>query len=697
MTRTALSAAIALLLIAIPAQAQTGYPMLTRVEPVAVQRGTTAAITVSSTGTTGGSGSFSAASAILTQAHGLKGEVLGVETNAPTPAKTKGRGNRRVTSAVKANLSATADAPLGPREIRVATPQGISSVGLVVVVNDPVVSENDDKADDESKGAQALTLPCVVSGAIGKAEDVDWYALPGKAGQRVVFSVWANRLENKIHDLQTHFDPILLLFDANGRELAADDNHDFADPLLSYEFKQDGTYYLQVRDTTYGGNANWTYALQATTGPVATSVFPIAINPGKTAKLNARGHNLDPAKWVEFEAPASLPLGVEYVALPTEKGRTLATPVVVTEMPVVSEAEDTAAGTANAMKVALPAAVCGRLNSSNDIDAFRFEAKKGQIYRFEVVARRAGAAMDPVLKVINDKDAVLAEADDTPGLGKDPRLEWTAPADGTFAFQVSDLHSRGGDEFGYAILAEPAKPDFVITCDPDKINVGPGGRVPMFFQVVRRAGFNGPVTVDFGPLPPGVVASPLTIGPKMTQGVSVVSAAGDAKANAVLVAVKGNAGGLVREVSPRQEIYMPGGGRAVYPVETLALGVTDPSDIRIEVAQKTVTLAPGGTATLDVTVIRKEGFDQGVNLAIILQHLGGVHANPLPPGVTVKEAGSKTLLNPKETHGKIVLEAAADASPMENVPICVMGHVSINFVVKTAYASEPIALSVDKK
>ena len=256
MTRTALSAAIALLLIAIPAQAQTGYPMLTRVEPVAVQRGTTAAITVSSTGTTGGSGSFSAASAILTQAHGLKGEVLGVETNAPTPAKTKGRGNRRVTSAVKANLSATADAPLGPREIRVATPQGISSVGLVVVVNDPVVSENDDKADDESKGAQALTLPCVVSGAIGKAEDVDWYALPGKAGQRVVFSVWANRLENKIHDLQTHFDPILLLFDANGRELAADDNHDFADPLLSYEFKQDGTYYLQVRDTTYGGNAN---------------------------------------------------------------------------------------------------------------------------------------------------------------------------------------------------------------------------------------------------------------------------------------------------------------------------------------------------------------------------------------------------------------------------------------------------------
>ncbi len=108
-------------------------------------------------------------------------------------------------------------------------------------------------------------------------------------------------------------------------------------------------------------------------------------------------------------------------------------------------------------------------------------------------------------------------------------------------------------------------------------------------------------------------------------------------------------------------------------------------------------MAPGGTATIDVTVTRREGFEQGVNLAILLQHLGGIHANPLPPGVKVRESGSKTLLSPKETRGKIILEADANAAPIENVPICVMGHVSINFVVKTAYASAPIAISVAPK
>jgi hypothetical protein len=250
-------------------------------------------------------------------------------------------------------------------------------------------------------------------------------------------------------------------------------------------------------------------------------------------------------------------------------------------------------------------------------------------------------------------------------------------------------------------LAEPAKPDFSLTCDPDKLNVGPGGRVPLFVQITRRAGFSGPVAIDLGPLPAGVSASPLVIGPKMTQGVVVVSASKDAKPAATLLALKGkadtSAGPIVSEVSPKQEIYLPGGGRGIYPVETLALGVTDPSDITVEAAPKAITLKPGGTATIDVTVTRKPGFEQAVNLAIVLSHLGGVHANPLPPGVRFREAGSKTLLGPKETKGKLILQAAPDAAPIENVPICVMGHVSINFVVKTAYASEAIGVSVTPK
>ncbi|GAC1450187.1 MAG: hypothetical protein NVSMB9_34460 [Isosphaeraceae bacterium] len=673
--------------------AQTSYPMVSRIEPTAVRRGSTVELSFIGEGGNGSGLDFSGAFALLCKGPGLSGKVSG-----SVPPLTQGTAKRTPTPVGKMGLVVAPDAPLGPHEVRIATPNGVSSVGLVVVIDDPVVVEADDHADDQSKGAQSLVLPCAVSGSIGKAEDVDWYAFEAKAGQKLTFSVWANRLENKIHDLQAHFDPILALHDSTGRELATDDNHDFADPLLIHEITRDGKYYLQVRDTTYGGNPNWTYVLQATNGPVATSLFPLAVKPGTKTLLHAKGPNIDPAEEIVLDVSKDVRSGPQLVALPTRKGQTLATHVVVTSHPIVLETTDTPSEAEKAQTLTIPSAVCGRLGEANDTDAFRFEAKKGQIFTLEIVARRAGASTDPVLQVLDAKGAELAEADDTPGLGKDCLLEWTAPSDGSFRLVASDLHLRGGDDFGYVLLARQAHPDFSLRSDPDKVNVGPGGRVPLFVHLTRQGGFDGPVTLDLGALPPGVTASPLTIGPKMSDGVVVVSASADAKPAASLLRLTGkastSAGPVARDAIPGEEIYLPGGGRGVYPVDTLALGVTEPPDIRVEATPKTISLKPGGTAAIDVKVTRKAGFEQGVNLAIVLEHLGGIHANPLPPGVTFLEAGSKTLLGPKETQGKIMLQAAPTAAAIDNVPICVMGHVSINFVVKTAFASEPILIQV---
>ena len=100
----------------------------------------------------------------------------------------RGGGRRRAARArFEPGSRSRPTAPLGPRELRVATPQGVSSVGLVVVVDDPVVAEADDLANDRPAAAQKLTFPTVVSGRIGKLEDVDWYAFDAEKGQRVTF------------------------------------------------------------------------------------------------------------------------------------------------------------------------------------------------------------------------------------------------------------------------------------------------------------------------------------------------------------------------------------------------------------------------------------------------------------------------------------------------------------------------------
>ena len=544
-------------------------------------------------------------------------------------------------------------------------------------------------------------LPGVVSGKVGAVEDVDWYAVEVKAGQTVAFSLWGNRLENKIHDLQTHLDPILILSDARGRELASDDNHDFADPLLVHTFKEAGTYFLQVRDTNYAGNANWTYVLHATSGPYVTSAFPMAVNPGKKAELSGLGANFDRSKPLGLDVPGGTSDGPNGFPLASDRGRSQPFPVVVTSLPIAKESGDAPGESADAQPVTLPAAISGRIGERNDVDTYRFAAKKGQVYAFEVVARRAGSTLDPVLRVLDPGGKILAEVDDTAGLGKDSRLEWTAPTDGNHRLQIADLHGRGGPDFGYVLLAEAARPDFVATCDPDKINLGPGARTAVFVKLTRRAGFSGPVGFAFDGLPPGVSASPLTVPATMTQGVIVVSASADAKPSAALPTLIAKAetpaGPVAHPVAPIQEIYLPGGGRGLYPVGTLALGVTKPSDITVEAKPAEVVLKPGESATIDVVVTRHGGYDKPVSLAVTLDHLGQTFASPLPPGVTVREAGSKTLLGPKETAGKIVLQAAADAPPSDKVPVAVLGHVSINFVVKTSYAAAPIPITVAAK
>src|SRR5262249_47399626 len=117
-------------------------------------------------------------------------------------------------------------------------------------------------------------------------------------------------------------------------------------------------------------------------------------------------------------------------------------------------------------------------------------------------------------------------------------------------------------------------------------------------------------------------------------------------------------------------------------------------DLEVTADTQKVTLAPGGTARIEVTIKRRPDYTKPVTLDVLLQHQGSVYANPLPPGVTIEDGASKTLLNDNETKGYITLRAASDAQPIQDVPIAVVANASINFVMKVWYASPPISVTV---
>jgi hypothetical protein len=546
-------------------------------------------------------------------------------------------------------------------------------------------------------------VPSTVCGRIEAAEDVDYFKFHAEAGQTITFEVICARIQDKIHDLQKHADPMLTLTDAEGREIAANDDFFFADPLLSHTFTKAGDYFIQVRDSKYDGDPRWVYAMLVTDKPYVTHVFPMAANPGQTVEVEpVASARLEKPK-VTLKAPDQP--GLHAVQLDLGASKTNPVAFIVSTLPQVVEQEPNDTPD-KANRIPIPCGISGRIGAPRDLDHYVFAAKKGKAIRFEVKARRFGtilqSSLDSVLDVLSSKGAVLASNDDT--FGKDAALVFTPPDDGDYVLRVRDLNNKGGPTAVYYVEADWAQPDFTLRCDPDKAMIGPGSSNAWYVHVARANGFAGPVRVEVQGLPKGVTVNPLTIPATMTQGLLVLTAAPDAPRDAVNVQIVGTATAtidgkeetLTRKVVPNQEIYLPGGGRGRFDVTMQTVAITDPSDIlKVDVTPSEIRLKPGEEVRLDVTIQRRADYTKDVSLNVVLQHLGTVYGSPLPPGVTVVEGKSKTLLG-TGTKGHIVLKAAADAAPIEKVPISVLAHVSINFVVKVSYSSPALWLSLQK-
>lgn len=680
--------------------AQTAYPMLMSTKPVAVQVGTTGEAVVSSRY------SLAGAYQVLVSGSGVEAEVVLPEVK----PDAKPEDAKKPLEKLKVKFTAAKDAQPGVRDFRIATPTGVSTVGQLVVVRDPVVVET--AGNDTAEKAQEIALPAAVCGAIEKNEDVDFFRFHAGAGEVLTFRCRCARLEDRIHDLQTHADPIMTLRRADGSTLAlAENRHYLADPSLAYRFEQAGDYVLEVRDIRYQGNQYWEYCLEVSGRPLVETVYPLAVAAKEAASLELVGELAGSEPVAQWSVPALTP-GIHTVELPLASGVTNPVGVIVSDLPLVKEVDTANDLLPGAQLVMVPSGINGRIDREGDVDCYAFEAKKGEAFSVEVVARRAQSALDTTIRILDEKGKQLVLNDDL-RLGKrnhaDSLIEnWTAPADGKYVVEIRDVHLRGGAMYPYFVKLTRSEPYFELYLDSDKTLVTPGGSAALFVRMDRKNGFVGEVQLAVDGLPAGVSAAcGKILADKGQDGCIILHADANASLQVANLRVTGSAvsksasGGpqpLAAAATIYQEIYQPGGGRGHWPVATHTLAVSEPADIRgISLSTYDVTLKPGESKKIEITIDRAPGFNVNVTLDMLMRHLNTTYANTLPPGVTLNDKEAKSLLTGKDTQGYLTLTAAKDAAPCEEQQCVVVAHVALNFVMKWTYASQPVTVRVQSQ
>ncbi len=665
------------------AEAQTLRPVVLNVYPPGVARGAATEVTVAGLNDLGG------CYRVLVQGGGVTAEPLPA---AAEPGKPLAQ--------LRLRVAADADAAPGIREFRLATPRGVSNAGFLVVGEGDEATEAE--PNEKPEAAQPLEGVETVNGRLQAAGDRDVFRFRARAGESIAVVALAARVQERMRDGLSPADPVVTLRDAAGRELATADDTNRADPALPYRFERDGEYTLEIRDGRLQGDPSWVYRLTIARRPLVTALFPLAATRGGSVEVQPVGLNVGGLAPVRVELLATMLAPTREVRFGAQGELSAPLPLRVTDQPEGVEREgNDAFGSANS--AVFPGGMSGRIGAPFDLDHYRFRAAPGQAWIFEVEAERLGFSLDPQLAVLDGRGTVLAASNDS--AGGDPVLAWMAPAEGDFLLQVTDANSRGGEDYCYRLVARPAAPDFSLTVDEDRAQLGPGGSAVWHVRATRWGGFNGEIALAVQGVPEGlgVCAGPIPAG--MQDG-SIIVSGGAGRPAVVAVTITGTArlqraGGspevLVRTARPGQEYYTAGGNRRLFEVAQPLLCVTGQEDVIVQPATREITLVPGRMEKLEVTITRAPGFKKGVTLDLLKRQLAVVFANPLPPGVSIVPSQSHQVLNEKETKGWIAIQAAPNAPPAGPIPLSVLGQVSLTVITRNVHASAPVYLTVGRK
>lgn len=423
------------------------------------------------------------------------------------------------------------DAPPGEREIRLVTPRGVTNPLVFCIGQVPEVARKAMKTSllpvlgkeqfalrkrPPEEAEVKITVPCTMNGQIAAGE-INSYRFQARRGQRLVISAAARQLIPYIADaVPGWFQPVLTLYDANGREVAYNDDYRFKpDPVILYEVPADGEYVLAITDALYRGREDFVYRITIGELPFVTTIFPLGGRLGGPFSAEVDGWNLSGARLLL--PPDNAKPGV-YTIVADRKG-VVSNPLrfAIDTLPEATDREPND-DPEHAQRVKLPLIVNGRVDEPDDWDVYKFHGTAGQTIVAEVYARRLESPLDSMVKITDARGRVLAVNDDheDPGSGlnthhADSYVTFELPADGDYCVHLGDAARSGGNAYAYRLRISQPQPDFALRVVPSSAAMRSKGSTALTVHVLRKDGFDGPVKLTLKDPPEGFTSSTVTL------------------------------------------------------------------------------------------------------------------------------------------------------------------------------------------
>ena len=551
----------------------------------------------------------------------------------------------------KAKVKIAPDAKLGEHVMAVRTKSGISDYRTFWVGTFPTGEEKEPNTVFEQPQEIELTNQ-TIEGRIDN-EDVDYFRLNAKKGQRISVEVEGLRLGN------TLFDPYCAILDKDRFELAAADDSPLLhqDCMASIVAPEDGQYIIEIRDSSYQGNGASYYRAHIGTFPRPTAVYPAGGQVGQEVEVSYVG-----LPGGDLKSKEKLPATEEkdFGVLAEDAGGLAASPNPFRLFPHgnVLEVEPNEDRT-KATPASLPNAFNGIIQTAGDVDFFKFTAKKGETWEIHCHARSLRSPLDPVMNLYDANGKGLTGNDDA-NRSPDSYFRYRFPADGEYSIRVTDHLKRGGADFVYRIEFTPTTPSIDLGIprvtrygqERQTIYVPRGNRIATRMTISRR-NFSGDVILNGEGLPEGMTMQALPVPSNMSTWPVLFEVAADAPLGGKLLDftckpadekqnVTGHFSNFADYVRYRNAQILWG-----RPVDQLAFAVIEEAPYSLEIIQPKVPIVQNGSMNLKVVAHRKEGFTSKIRVEFPFR----------PPGI-----GTRSYIDIPEGKSEVIYSLNANSN-----------------------------------